>query len=349
MGTVRVRYVRQKGGTFYFEATKAMREAGFGSRPLGDDPAQAFAQAQEILAAWDAHRLGLDEPTYMPGTFRWIIKEFERSSWYGDLTERTREETDRHLGIINGEWGKVRVASIERKHCRQLHDRRTEAAGRDHANRTIKWLRRLLHYAMELGVIRSNPASNMGLKQSRGRRVRWTRAEVDSFVKTANKLGYPSWGLAIRIAYETSQRPGDVLKLTWHDYDGEGFTFRPGKTQDSGTQEIWSPLTAKTNAALKRVKRRSIYVIVGDTQGKPIRQRGHFNKIFRKIKTKAKLRAELQARDLRRTAASEVDEGGGKVEPLTGHRPGSSALKTYVVPSKDAARAAQKARKWDTK
>lgn len=348
MGRVRVRYVRQKGGGYYFEATPAMRRAGFQSRPLGQDLGVALERAREILASWDAHRLGFGQETYVAGTFRWLVREFERSSWYTTLGPRSQEEADRHFAIIVAEWGKVRVAAVERRHCRLLHDRRTEKAGLDHANRTLKWVRRLLNYAVERGLRGTNPASRMGLKGGGRRRVRWTRAEVRRFVATADAMGSPSWGLAVLIGYETSQRLGDVLGLTWHQYDGEGFDFAPAKTRATGIAESWAPLTDATNRRLKAMTRRSVYVIVGDRDGKPIKQRAHWNRIFRRIKKAAGLGDHLWFHDLRRTAASEVNAGGGKVEPLTGHRPGSPVLKHYVVPDKDAARAAQKSRKWDT-
>ena len=56
------------------------------------------------------------------------------------------------------------------------------------------------------------------------------------------------------------------------------------------------------------------------------------------------MRQELTFHDLRRTAATEIYSGGGNVEPITGHMPGSNVLKNYIVPNKDAARAAQHAR-----
>ncbi|NQV46172.1 MAG: hypothetical protein HQ504_00160, partial [Rhodospirillaceae bacterium] len=48
----------------------------------------------------------------------------------------------------------------------------------------------------------------------------------------------------------------------------------------------------------------------------------------------AGIRAEVDFRDQRRTAASEALAAEGRAEPITGHKPGSSVLKTYEMPSK---------------
>ena len=45
---------------FYFQATPAMKGAGFYSEPLGKDMAKAVARARTLNAEWDDVRRGLE-------------------------------------------------------------------------------------------------------------------------------------------------------------------------------------------------------------------------------------------------------------------------------------------------
>ena len=146
-----------------------------------------------------------------------------------------------------------------------------------------------------------------------------------------------NWALAVQLGYDTSQRLGDILGLTWHDFDGQGFTVK----QDKTGVEIFCHLSKESLRMLTETERRAIQIIVGDVQGKPIGHRSFFGKVYREIRNAAGLRRELQFRDLRRTAATEASAAGANVEHITGHRPGSPIIKNYVVPNKDAARRAQ--------
>ncbi len=202
-------------------------------------------------------------------------------------------------------------------------------------------LRRLLNYSIEVGLRDVNPAAKMNLRHAPPRRVTWTNDEVQAFKAKAIEMGHPAWALAVQLGYDTAQRLSDVLAATWNDIDGDGMTFRQTKTGAT----VWVPLSPDTLTMLAETERRAVQIITGDVQGLPIRNRSYFARVFREIRDAAGLRAELTFRDLRRTAASEVLAGGGRAEPLTGHRPGSPVLRVYEMPSREASRSAQAARR----
>ena len=136
------------------------------------------------------------------------------------------------------------------------------------------------------------------------------------------------------------------MKLTWHDFDGEGVTFRRSKTEaNPDVEDQWGQLMPETLAMLAEIPRRAVQIIVGDVQGKPIASRGTFGRYFRKVRAKAGIRPELRFRDLRRTAITEIEVGGGTSEFVSGHRFGSPVKRHYVVRDKDGVREAQRARR----
>ncbi len=103
----------------------------------------------------------------------------------------------------------------------------------------------------------------------------------------------------------------------------------------------------ETLAMLAETPRRAVQIIVGDVQGKPIASRGTFGRYFRKVRAKSGIRPELRFRDLRRTAITEIEAGGGTSEFVSGHQFGSPVKRHYVVRDKAGVREAQRARRKD--
>ena len=274
------------------------------------------------------------------GSVVWLIQEYQRSAWYRELGRRTIEEVGHALTIIEQALGDMPVAKIERKHIRKFHNGAITKWSRHKANRLVKWLRRLLNYAIELGELTDNPALNMGLRHNRPRRIRWTSNEVEAIKSAALKIDHRPLALTVQLGYDTSQRLGDIQALRWNQFDGEGLTFLQGKTG----AEVWVPLSTESLRMLAETPRTGVQIIVSNRTGRPYTDRLALNRAFRKAKQVAGIRSELQFRDLRRTAASEVIAGGGRAEPITGHRPGSNALRVYEVPDRQAARESQAAR-----
>ena len=345
MGTVKIKHLVERNGAFYFQATPKMRRAGIFSEPLGRNLVKAIERTEFLNAQWDAARAGGTSNAVAPGTVNWLIRDFQNSEWYRVLKQVTQVEADYHLAIIvNAPLAKFPAHAITRRHCRQFHNKLVQAKGRPSANKSMKWLRRLMSYAVEIGLRETNPALRMGLKHNPPREQTWTIDEIEAFKHTAIEDGKRAWALAVHLGYDTSQRLSDILGLTWNDFDAEGLYFRQRKTG----AKIYIALRAESLAMLAETERRAVHIIVGDVMGKPIGHNSYFGRVFRKLRAKSGIRTELRFHDLRRTAATEVSAGGGTVESLTGHRPGSPALKHYVVPGKEASREAQRVRKPET-
>jgi integrase len=341
MATVKIRHLVERGGRWYFQPTRAMKNQGFQPLAFGDDIAEALATTQRLNEEWDAVRKrGPAAPGEVPGTVKWLIRDYKCSDWFTDLAPRTREEVDRHIERIDAALGRVHVATLRRRHVRRFHEKLMRARSRRQANEGVKWLRRMLSYAVEIELRKDNPALRMELKHAKPRRVVWTPEQVEQFKTTAINMGRLSWALAVQLGYDTAADLSDILRLTWNDYDGEGVTFRRSKTDTA----LWVPLQPEGIRMLSETERRAVQIIVGDVKGRPIAHRSFFGRVFREIRSKAGLSNDLRFRDLRRTVGTEISSGGGQIHPITGHQPGSTVIKHYIVPNKDAARNAQAAR-----
>ena len=74
------------------------------------------------------------------------------------------------------------------------------------------------------------------------KRILWDALEGG--VAASSNLIPPWPSLAIAIAYNTGQRAGDVISLTWPQYDAEGLTVKQ-KKRNAAKKGLWFPLSER--------------------------------------------------------------------------------------------------------
>jgi integrase len=339
MATITIRHFVERAGAFYYQATPAMRRGGIHSEALGADRHPAILRAEALNDEWDAIRKG-GKTKARAVTFDWLILKYEHSSGYAVLKPKTVLEVDQCTKIIGSILGGSSVRSLRRSRILEIHDQIFAQGSLPLANKVIRRLSVLLNFAVERQFRPDNPAQNLNLPKLPPRKQRWTTEQVRAVIDKALDMGLPGWARGIAIGYDTSQRLSDIVGALWSAYDGEGIEFKQAKTG----VEMWVPLWSDTIEMLNQTNRTAVTIITGE-RGRPINEPGYFGKRFRVICQAAGIPDELQFRDLRRTAATEVSAGGGNVASLTGHVEGSPMAKVYVIKTKDSARAAQAARK----
>jgi integrase len=153
--------------------------------------------------------------------------------------------------------------------------------------------------------------------------------------------------LAIQIAYDTSLRQGDILALTWEQFDGESLWVKQRKTGKEQRAPLWAETLEMIEAA--RVSSGVIPMktapIIRGRHGRGY-LRHHFSHRFKDICRAAGIADDLQFLDLRRTASKERAEAGASETELaagTGHsiERGSRMLDTYNPRSYALAKSAQ--------
>lgn len=344
MGGVRVKYTHLFKGKWRWIPPPWMRGLGATAETLTEGEeftGKALDRSRELTAFWTAAKTEGAKAGPAPHTMSWLIREYEQSSWYAKLGKRTKENVDASMRDIDAALGRFMVARLERKNCRSFYEGVLKKRGPHVAKTRLTWLRRLLSWANEIGERADNPARKMEAVEARPRRQRWQGDEIARVVKSAKELGFSHIVLVVLIGYDTGQRLSDILALTWNDYDGEGLTFSQAKTG----AEVWAPLHRGTKALLRRTPRKAVQIVTSPHTGQPYTSRVQVERDFRKAARRAGIPDTVQMRDLRRTVASEISAGGQKIHSITGHAPGSTMERVYIVPDRDAARAAQKARK----
>ena len=123
-------------------------------------------------------------------------------------------------------------------------------------------------------------------------------------------------GLAFKLALYTGQREGDVLAMTWHDYDGERIQVVQSKT---GTK-LSIPVHSALREALDAQARVSPIILTAAT-GRPFTCSG-FRHHFVKATKNARL-SGVTFHGLRYTAATRLAEAGcslKEIAAVTGHK-----------------------------
>ncbi len=363
------RYVQLVDGRYHWKPTKKMKLAGFSHEPLGPDLWKANERARYLNALWDEERKKISEPLTQEanlGTFDWLFREFQKDpTWYKNRALRTQEGIDRAFKRISAIIGETNVRMFQRRHARALYNRLYDEGGAHVARDTLKWFRRAMRYAQELGVRDDNPASELSIVEPPSRQAVWSPTEVEAVIaaalvggraKSGNEIPpRPSIALAIAIAYDVGQQKCDVLDLKWDQWDGKGFTVTQKKQR--GRRRLYLPVSDDTRRMLEQVDRISPYVIVDEFTNTPFvdppnttsrSRQTAFARIFKKFKIRAGVTRDVWFADLRRTALTELGNNGATTTELvsiSGHTHGSKALEIYVVPDKAIALTAAQ-RRW---
>ena len=256
------------------------------------------------------------------GTFAALVADYQASPEFTKLRERTQKDYIYQLGRLVQKFGTLPVAGIDREIIYRLRD--TYADKPRTATYVVQVLRLLFSWAVERGRMKKNPAKGVkGLRMTPRQEV-WSPEAEAAFLAAADG----SMTLAYMLAIYTAQRQGDILCMTWSQYDGARLRIRQSKT---GTL-IVIPVHPDLKRVLDGLERRSVMILTTEA-GQPFKA-DHFRHRWRTVTLAAGLN-ELQFRDLRRTAAVRLSEAGAtpqEVAAITGHTIDQTTkiLETYI-------------------
>ena len=162
------------------------------------------------------------------GTFASLITGFVASPEFQKLAEKTRKDYRRYLDALRDEFGSLPIDALSDRRIRQdFFDWRDQYANKPRtADYAWSILRRVLSWAYDRGKIDVNHAINPGrLYDSDRSDLIWLPEHVAAFCKVASD----ELKLALVLAISTGQRQGDLLKMTWGQYDGQWINHRQSK------------------------------------------------------------------------------------------------------------------------
>jgi integrase len=245
---------------------------------------------------------------------RFTGPESKRNPDFLALAETTQTDHLYAFRLIKEHWPKLPVKLTQQKgmkgDIRKWH--RSFAANPRKADKLLFSLSKIFSYAVADEIIDRNPCTGIERLYNGSRRESvWSLAQIGAF-----RAGAPAHLLlAFEMALHTGQRQGDLLALSWKDYDGIYLQFRQSKTDKRLKVRVHSALKAMLDALPKDKIR-----ILLNSRGRPWTKDG-FKTSWGKECARLKIGA-VTFHDLRGTFITERAREGSSVEniaKISGH------------------------------
>ena len=285
-----------------------------------------------------------------------IVGFYFLSPAYRRLSASSQKDYESHLiSVINTsvegkDLGDYRCNKIKVRHITQAYEQWLLVGTRT-ANYRKSVLSAAWKNAMRYDVFIHNPIAPVQSVSVAPRRVVWERDQVQTFLETAySDFNWRSIGLIVHMAYDWAQRVGDMRMLTWDKVDL--VMCQLDLTQSKRNAEVHLPISSGLCSMLRQQKedfgfQQYIAPKVTPVAGSYVPYRkDEISKYINEVLEEANLPHELTAMDLRRTAVTEMMEGGidlANIMQVTGHQ-NIQSVKPYTVNTLSGARKALAAR-----
>lgn len=212
-----------------------------GGPAMKSDPnTEAFAKEWAALKKDAEARPGLTIEDLID---RFTGPEGNRNPDFANLAETTQRDHLYAFKIIKKEWPKLPVRLTQQKgmkaEIRAWH--RSFATSPRKADKLLFSLSKVFSYAIEDELIEKNPCTGIGRLYSGSRKDSvWSSQQIALFRSQAPAHLL----LPFEIAVHTGQRQGDILSLSWKDYDGIYLQFHQSKTDKRLKVRVHSRLKA---------------------------------------------------------------------------------------------------------
>lgn len=252
---------------------------------------------------------------------------FIQSSWFTTLASKTQADYLYYMDYMRDLLPNT-ISKVTPLLADNIYSKVKKQRGERTAIYVCSVMRRLWNFLYRAEKVKSLPWSNMGIKQDlKPRTVKWMPEDVKKIIQQAMQDGHISLALFVALLYDTAQRPSDILSLTWDNIlDDEFLTLTQSKTGAI----ITVPLRETSKKLLEKQKKNIKWVIPTKTGCKY--HLTNMNKEFNMVKKSAGVSSELQLRDLRRTALTELGDAGAtedEIMAVSGHK-SRQVLSVYV-------------------
>jgi integrase len=267
----------------------------------------------EFMAAYNAAVARKVQPP--SGSLISILIAFQDSTDWHDLAPRTRKDYLGLIKVIEAKFGDFPLSGLGDKRTKGVfmswRDDRAKASRRQ-ADYGWQVLARILSWAHGRGLVIANPCERGG-RVYRGSRAEfvWTDDDEAAFLAMAPKHLH----LPLMLALWTGQRQGDLLALTWPQYDGERIRLKQGKTGARVVIPVGAPLKAYLDPIRQKVGKVLLTSDGGDWTP------DGFRTSWRKAVTKSGV-VGVTFNDLRGTAVTRLALAGSteaEIATITGH------------------------------
>ena len=276
-------------------------------------------------------------------TLTQIVDFYLHSDVFRRLSSSSQKDYESHLQAtvltqVEGKaLGGYRCKNLKVRHIQQAYDNWLQVGVRT-ANYRRSVLSAAWRHAMRYDVMIHNPISLVQSVNEKPRKVHWSREQVSLFLDTAySDFRWRSIGLIVHMAYDWGQRVGDVRLLTWDSLDLN--KCRIDLTQSKRNAEVHLPISQGLCSMLRQQQEEFGFQEYVVPRVKPRAgaytpyDKEEISLYINKILEEANLPKELTAMDLRRTAVTEMMEGGvdlAGIMQVTGHQ-NAASVKPYMV------------------
>ena len=270
---------------------------------LPDDLAGRVALAEQLNNRADA---ASSEQSALPrGSIGWVIDRYQASDKFATLAAGTKRYYDRYLRDIEALGPLLPFkAALTRRVVVDFVESYDKAHQRRQAAAVLKVVFNRAEYE---GFAVKETAAKLDLKAPNRRDRIWTEDEIERWIEAA--ATEPPWvTTAFRLLQYMAQRPGDVLELSWPQYDRKRGAIRLRQQKTDKFLDV--PIDPALVEHLNGVQRspRCLQIVTLDHKRVAYRT---FNQRFLRIARRAGI--DAQARDLRRTAMVNMALAGAQI------------------------------------
>jgi integrase len=239
MVSVRMRYVtkraKAKGRVIWY-----WQRPGHKLTRLPDDEVARYATQARLNAEADkVHaeaRKGNGKQEAPRGTLKWVIDRYKESDGYVSRPDSTRRVYGYALKWFDENWGFMPASVIDHELVLDLaNSLRGQMRKR---GLYIAVLSNLFKEAIRRKVATSNPTRELGLTHPKSRQEIFCEADINAFIAASQEHAR---GAIVRRGFwlllYTAQRPGDMLKMTWADWNGSQVKVIQQKT--AAKVDVW--------------------------------------------------------------------------------------------------------------
>lgn len=284
------------------------------------EPLPGKPGSPEFIQAYAAAEKALQDRN--SGTFAGLVRAFTLSPEFERRAPSTRKEYLRMLAKAEAKFAKMPLAALEDPRVRQdfmvWRAEVARASGEREADNRLSVISAMLTWAIQNGLIFRNHISGFTRlhRVDRSDKI-WLPEHCQAFAAVAPV----ELRRALMLALHTGQRQGDLLRLSWSNYDGSAISLRQGKSRrhGEGGRKVHIPCTKALRNMLDGMERTAAVILTTKT-GRPWSAR--YFKAQWAATAKAAGIPDLHFHDLRGTAVTMLAEAGCnpiQIASITGH------------------------------
>jgi integrase len=288
-----------------------------------DDDSPLAPNDPQFAVAYAAAHAERKKPA--TGTMFSLIASYKISTEFTTLAEVTKKAYRRYLKMIEEEFGTMPLSVVQDRRARGKFKawRANMADNPRKADYAWTTLARVLAVAKDDGTIAVNICERGGrLYEANRAEIIWLDKHIEAFCAVAS----PELAVALLMALWTGQRQGNLIAITWSQYDGTHIRLQQNKRR-RGKPRKWIVIPVGKPLQLILDTRRpenAEGTILRNTFGQPWTSDG-FRASWGTAIDRAKLGdADLHFHDLRGTAVTRLALAGctvPQIAAITGHSP----------------------------